>query len=228
MKRLRVFLGISVLSACAGSPPPHDGAAQSEPPAPVPTASQPELVDAAAPIAITLDASSPDAASPNVETDAPAAVSDDDDLPPPPPAHQRYKPVGGCVDPMKHAMRQMHGPAPAKSDEFRSEPRVSTMDLDADGQEDQLLIGDVANITTTYYAYVMRGACGHFAGKITAEANLRPVGPYSKGLLSLGGLAACQPSCCKTLMYSEYRYDGTRYKLLKKESRQVSDCPFGE
>jgi len=104
---------------------------------------------------------------------------------------------------------------------------VNEMDLDGDGQDDKLLITNVANVTTTYMVYVMRGKCGHFVGKIAAEASLSAVGPYTKGLLALGGLAPCQPQCCERLMYSEFRFDGARFKRAKQEVREVRDCSHG-
>ncbi len=146
---------------------------------------------------------------------------------PPRPKGQLYRPQGKCVDPQRHAAAQVaKAQRGTKADDWLDSVYVARdVDLDGDGTPDQIRNGGVANITATYFVYVMRGECGHFAGRIDVEANLDALDSYSHGLRDLGGLAACQPSCCEKLMYTELHFDGRRYRVAKKELRKVRDCP---
>jgi hypothetical protein len=130
------------------------------------------------------------------------------------------------VDPQRHAAEQMAKTQRGTKANFWMDfvSILQSEDLDGDGTPDQIRNGGAENVTSTYFLYVMRGKCGHFAGRIKVDANLHVLDTYSHGLRDLGGLAACQPSCCEKLTYTELHYDGRHYRVAKKELRKAMDC----
>ncbi|MBE7484559.1 MAG: hypothetical protein HS104_31910 [Polyangiaceae bacterium] len=158
---------------------------------------------------------------PGAEADAPPVELE----PERPPEKLRYRPVGACVDPVADVERRVRpGGTHRKQTDDHDGPRVVIRrDLDGDEQDDQVLLGQ-PTLGGAHFVYVMRGPCGHYAGRIDTRVRLEVVGGYSKGLRALGGFFPCLPHCCEHLMYNEYRYDGVRYRRAVAESRKYRDC----
>ena len=221
---IAVLVSLGLVASCAT----HETTAST----PTPTAA---VADAGAPPPIT-------AASATVEADASVDAADASfDAPAeggdgsaearaqvalPKPKGAPFRPHGRCVNTELHATRLMqqaiHGSKAASWKDFVYVMRSD--DLDGDGNADEIRNGGAENITHRYFIYVMRNGCGYFVGQLNVDASIEPLDTFSHGLRDLGGLAACQPTCCEELMYTEYHFDGQRYRVAKKELRKVRDC----
>jgi hypothetical protein len=99
----------------------------------------------------------------------------------------------------------------------------SALDLDGDGAPDRFVNGGADATESTEFVYVMRGACGHFVGRVTNGGRPTTPSTIANGLLDLESTSPCRRGCCETETVTRWIFDGRAYRAQPSTQRTV-DC----
>lgn len=131
-------------------------------------------------------------------------------------------PPGPCVDPTRDARARVG--LPSLDDDF-FQRRVG-LDLDGDGLGDWFVSAGADAIDYYELAYLRRGACGHFVGKLPGGAQQAPKGALHAGLLDLETASRCRRECCDETTWTSWAFDGGAYRA-QGTRREIDDCSAG-